>query len=401
MVNSVDVRNDFPFLALHKDIIYMDNACMSLRPQVVLAAMEKYYVELSACSGRSNHRLARKVEEEVDTARIKVQRLIGARDKREVVFVRNTSEALNLVAHSLNLKAGDVVLTSDKEHNSNLVPWLKLRDKAGVVYQVVPSLEDGTFDLEALEKLLTKKVKLVSLVHTSNVDGVSFPVKEVAALAHRVGAKVMVDAAQSVPHQRIDARDLDVDFLAFSAHKMMGPSGMGVLYGKLEALEALEAFMVGGDTVEYTRYDEFKLLPVPEKFEAGLQNYAGMMGTGAAAEYLMQLDPDVIHEHEVKLNRMITAGIEDIPKLHILGPKAAKEKGGIVSFYIEGKDPHQISLMLDESAGIMVRSGQHCVHSWFHARGISGSVRASLYAYNTIEEAEKLVEQIQLVSEII
>lgn len=401
MYDISSVRQDFPFVEANPRLVYADNACMSLRPQSVIDAINHYYQDLSACAGRSNHRLARKVDEAVSEARSQVAKLINAKDSHQIVWTRNTSEAINLVAHSIGLRAGDVVITSDKEHNSNLIPWLKLKKNLGIVHHIVPTNNEGELNLEVFHQLLEDKVTLVSLVHTSNIDGVTFPIKEITMSAHRAGAKVMIDAAQSIPHQRINVQDLDIDFMAFSAHKMMGPSGMGVLYGKLEALEQLDSFLVGGDTVAYSRYDDYGMLPVPEKFEAGLQDYAGILGTGAAATYLMKLDPDNIHQHEIHLNKMISQEICQIPDIHILGPQDPAKRNGIISFNLKGVDPHQISLMLDEGSGIMVRSGQHCVHSWFHARNLTGSARVSLYAYNTEDEAIKIGEQIQLISEIV
>jgi cysteine desulfurase/selenocysteine lyase len=396
-----DIRKDFPFFESNPDIIYVDNACMSLRPKVVIDAINKYYMELSACGGRSNHRLAQKVEGEVQKARISIKEFIGAKHDHEIIFVRNTSEAINLVSKSMGLNKGDMVITSNKEHNSNLVPWLKLQNEIGIKHQLFPMTKQGKIDMNQLEEMLSSNVKLVSMVHTSNLDGSTLPIEQIIKMAHGKGVKVLVDAAQSAPHRKINVQELDVDFLAFSGHKMMGPSGMGVLYGKAEALEALNGFMVGGDTVEYTTYEDYKLLPIPEKFEAGLQNYAGIMGLGVAVEYLGALDPDKIHQHEIELNRIVTEGISKIENLEILGPKSPDDRGGVVSFVIKDKNPHQIALMLDEGSKIMVRSGQHCVHSWFKANNLPGSVRASFYAYNTKEEALKIVEQIQLVSEIV
>lgn len=404
MLDVNSIIKDFPLLEQEfngKKIVYFDNACMSLRPRQVLEAMDKYYTEFSACAGRSNHRLATKVNEEVEKARESIGKLINANRKEEVIFVRNTSEGLNLVAHSLGLKKGDVVVTTDKEHNSNLVPWLKLRDGVGIEYRIVRSREDNTFDLEALDEVLDERVKLVSVVWASNMDGVSNPMEDIIKKAHDVGALVMVDAAQAAPHQEVDVKKLDVDLLAFSGHKMLGPSGMGVLYGKYDLLDKMDTFMVGGDTVVGTTYESYEMLPLPEKYEAGLQDYAGMIGFGRAAEYLMEIGLNEIHEHEVKLNRLLSDGIRDIDRLKIIGPAEAKKRGGIVSFTVERVDVHQISLMMDEMSSVMIRSGQHCVHSWFEDRGIKGSARASLYLYNTEEEVEVFVDSLKKVLQVV
>lgn len=401
------IRADFPLLQKtfnRKPPIYFDNACMTLRPRPVIEALVEYYESYSACAGRSNHQLARRVNDAVHEARKKVAKFLNSKRLEEVVFTRNTTEGLNLVARSLKWQDGDVIITTDKEHNSNLVPWLILAEKKGLKHVIVRSKPDNTFDVEAFKQVLDQhsgKVKLVSMAMTSNLDGVSIPVKEIISLAHKAKALVMLDAAQGVPHQKLDVRALDVDFLAFSGHKMCGPSGMGVFYGKYSLLEQLSGFMVGGDTVEYTTYDSFKLLPPPEKFEAGLQDYAGMIGLGATVEYLTKVGLDQIHQHEHTLNQIITQGIQDLPGLTIIGPQDPALRGGVVSFYVDGVDVHQIALMLDQAANIMVRSGQHCVHSWFHAHNLNGSARASLYFYNTEEEAEMFVQHLKNVLSVL
>lgn len=404
MLNVSAIRKDFPLLQQSikgKPIVYFDNACMSLRPQQVIDTITHYYTHLSACAGRSNHYLSAKLAEEIHEARVLVQQFLGAKRPEEIVFTRNTSEGLNLVANALELKAGDTVIISDKEHNSNLVPWQVLRDKIGIRLRIVNSKEDNTFDLEELGKILDKTVKLVSVVHTSNLDGVTNPVPEIVRLAHEVGALVMIDAAQSAPHRKIKVQELGVDFLALSAHKLSGPSGMGVLYGKYELLERLNGFMVGGDTVEFTTYETHKLLPPPEKFEAGLQDYAGMLGTGAAVSYLEKIGLDAIHEHEVSLNKLLTHELAEIPGLHIIGPAAAEDRGGVFSFYVDGVDSHQISLMMSDMHNIMIRSGRHCVHSWFEARQIQSSARASVYYYNTEEEVRFFTESLKKILQVL
>lgn len=388
------IRSDFPLLSQNKELIYFDNSCMSLRPDSVIKAIERYYTDFSACAGRSNHRLARQVSDAVEEARKAIQQFIKAKKEEEIIFTRNTSEAINLVAQSLHLKKGDIVLTSDKEHNSNLVPWLTLVKKLGIVHKIIPSKEDNTFDLSAFEKMLSSEVRLVSVVQTSNLDGVTFPIDKITKLAHKHGSLVMIDGAQSVPHTPTDVVKSDIDFLAFSGHKMCGPSGTGILYGKYKLLEKLEGFMVGGDTVVDTTYTTFELLKPPEKFEAGLQDYAGIMGLQAAVEYINKVGMDEIHKHEMELNKTLTALLDDEERIMLIGPHAAIMRGGIYSFYIEGVDPHQVALMLDESGTIMVRSGQHCVHSWFNARNLAGSVRASFYYYNTLDEVEIFADKL-------
>ena len=398
------IRQDFPLLQEgggHKPIVYFDNACQSLRPEAVIDAVNEYYLESSACSGRSMHRLAAEVTRRVDQSRATVAKFLGAAKKEEIVFTRNTTEAINLVAQSLGLKAGDVVLIGDKEHNSNLIPWQRLAQKQGVVVRIVPSLEDNTFDLSAFDRLLDGPVKLVSLGYTSNLDGVTLPAGEVIKKAHQRGARVLLDAAQSAPHRQTNVKALDVDFLALSGHKILGPSGTGVLYGKYHLLEELEPFLVGGDTVASSTYTACEFLPPPEKFEAGLQDYAGILGLEAAVRYLQGVGFDAIQKQELLLNQSITAGIKDIPGLKLLGPADPKLRGGVVSFYIEGIDVHRMALMLDQMASIMVRSGQHCVHSWFNAHHLPGSVRASVSFYNLQEEADLFVASLKKIRKVL
>ncbi len=381
--------------------IYLDSACQSLRPRVVIDALDNYYEKTSACGGRSMHHLAAEVTRACDQARASVAKFLGAAKKEEIVFTRNTTEAINLVAQSLNLQKGDVVVISDKEHNSNLVPWLWMAKKKGIEVRIVPSKADNTFDMAAFEQRLDKQVKLVAMGYTSNLDGVCIPAEEIIKRAHQVGALVLLDAAQAAPHRKIQVKALDVDYLALSGHKLLGPSGTGVLYAKYRLLEEMEPFLVGGDTVVSTTYTSYEFLPPPEKFEAGLQDYAGQIGLGAAVEYLQKVGFDAIQKQELLFNEAITAQLQGLPGLKMIGPADPKLRGGIFSFYIEGIDSHRIALMLDQMANIQVRSGQHCVHSWFHARAITGSVRASAYFYNTLEEAALLSASIQKIRKVL
>lgn len=396
------LRKDFP-LYTSPDIapIYFDSACQSLRPQTVIDAMTEYYRDYPACAGRSMHSFATKVTQKYEEARQIIAKFINAKRKEEIVFTRNTTEGINLVANSLGLKSGDVVVTSDKEHNSNLIPWQMLVKKIGIIHRIVPSNEDNTFNVEAFNDLLDGNIKLVSLGFTSNLDGVTIPAKEIIQIAHKYNSLVLLDAAQTVPHQQVDVRSLDVDFVVFSGHKMLGPSGTGVLYGKYALLEKLEPFLVGGDTVSSSTYDTQEFLPPPEKFEAGLQDYAGMIGLGEAANYLMNVGFTEIQKREHELNVYLTKELLTIPDLTVIGPKEPNKRGGIVSFYIPGIDHHQIALILNQSAKIMVRSGQHCVHSWFHAHNIPGSVRASVCFYNTLEEAQIFVRELKKVISVL
>lgn len=402
-MNVEKIREDFPALQQvikGKPPIYFDNACMPMKPRQVLDAMMEYYEKYPACAGRSNHQFSHMTEQGFVAARKSMKEYLGAKKAEEIVFTRNTTEGINLVANSLGFGKGDVVITSDREHNSNLVPWLRLRDRAGIVHKHVPPLKDTTFDIDAFSGMMSKDVKLVSVVHTSNLDGYTLPVKEIGKIAHEHGALFMLDGAQAAPHKDVDVRKLGADFYALSGHKMLGPTGTGALYGRMELLEKMEPFLTGGETIEFSTYDSYKMLPPPEKFEAGLQDYAGIIGMGAAARYLMKIGRDMIGKHEIELNRIITDGIKDIPGLRIMGPQDPGMRAGIAAFTLEGMDYHQIALLLDSNANIMIRSGQHCVHSWFSANGIKGSARATLYLYNTKHEAEVFIEELKKIAEL-
>lgn len=394
-------RQDFPLLKNLKGV-YFDTACQSLRPYTVIEAVKDYYEQTSACSGRSMHTLAARVTQQVDQARTIVARFIGASKKEEIVFTRNTTEGINLVADSLDFHTGDIVLVTAKEHNSNLIPWQKLTRNAGINLKIIPVLPDNTFDMESYRQMLIEgSVRLVAVGMTSNLDGVSVPCAEIAKLAHNAGARVLFDAAQYAPHYKLNVKSLDCDFLAFSGHKMLGPSGTGILYGRYSLLEAMQPFMVGGETVASSTYTSCEFLPPPEKFEAGLQDYAGIIGLCAALEYLQKVGFDAIQRQELELNRAVTAGLAELPGLRIIGPADPAIRGSIFTFYLDGIDSHRVALMLDQMGGIMVRSGQHCVHSWFNAHQIAGSVRASMYFYNTLEEIERLVENVRKIRKVL
>ncbi len=388
-------RKDFPMLS--KPIIYFDNACMSLKPVQVIEKINEYYKEYTACGGRSSHRFSARVEEEVDKAREEVRKLINASGSKEVIFTRNTTEGINLVANSLGFNEGDEVLISDKEHNSNLIPWLKLRKK-GIRLAVAETKEDGTLDIDDFRNKISEKTKLVSIAFASNIDGVTNPIKEIAKIAHKNSAKVRVDAAQAVPSRETDVKGLDADFLAFSGHKMLGPTGTGVLYGKEKLLEKMEQFIVGGETVKNSTHDGYEMEDLPMRFEAGLQDYAGIIGLGEACRYLKRIGMRNISEHEIKLNKMITDSLISNPKISVLGPPEAEKRSGVFSFNIKGINPHDVSRILDESKGIMTRSGMHCAHSWFNKRKINGSIRASLYLYNTEKEAQIFSDEIKKIA---
>jgi len=389
-LNVDKLRKDFPILnksIAGRPVIYLDNACQSLRPVQVIEKINEYYNDFPACGERSMHKLGKKVDEGVASARKSLQNLFNAKRPENIIFTKNATESLNIVANALDLKKGDVVLTTDKEHNSNLIPWQMLAKK-GIKHEVVEFN-----NIDALNDKLTKDVKMVSMVHTSNMDGTSINAKEMIKAAHDNGSLFMLDACQSAPHKIVDVKALDVDFMACSGHKMLGPSGIGLLYGKQDALAKLKPFVVGGSTVSESTYDSCEFEKPPHLFEPGLQNYAGIMGFGAAADYLKNIGLDNISAHELKLNKQITDALAD--SVELLGPLDPKDRGSIFSFNVPGLEMHNVAIMLDEAANIMLRSGAHCCHSWFNAHKMMGSIRASLYLYNTEEEINKFIEEIK------
>jgi cysteine desulfurase/selenocysteine lyase len=364
---------------------------MSLVPTSVLAAMEEYYRDFPGCAGRSLHRFATEVSHRFESAREGFARFLGAAGASSVIFVRNATEALNLVGQGLDWKAGDRVLVSDQEHNSNLVLWQRLRDERGIRLEILPLPDGGGFDGEAFDEQLKLGVRLVSLFHTSNLDGRSLPVQEIVERAHARGALVLIDGCQAAPHVPVDLGRLGVDFYALSAHKMLGPTGTGVLAGRPEALEQLRPLLIGGETVEWSTLENHQLRPVPHRLEAGLQNYAGVLGAHAAVKFLEGLDRSEMADHDRRLNARATRALQDEPRVRILGPAAPADRPTIFAFTLRGVDPHDGALFLDEGYQVLLRSGRHCVHSWYDRRGISGNLRASFYLYNTTQDVDALV----------
>lgn len=391
-MNTNKIREDFPTLREEGAPAYLDNACVTLKPDCVIEAITEYYTKYPGCGGRSVHRYGTQVSKKVSDSRRSLASFINAPSVNEVIFTKNATQSINQIAHGMKWSEGDVVLTTDREHNSNLVPWLQLEQEQGIDHRVVPSNADNTFDLESFEEICSEvgdKLKLVSMSHVGNLDGVSTPIKKIAKVTHDHGALMAVDGAQSLPHMKVDVQDLDIDFIAFSIHKMCGPSGMGALWGKSDLLDDLRPIQSGGQTVVTTNYDSLQWAKPPARFEGGLGNFSGMIGTSAAIDYLAKMDMDAVHEHEVKLNKIMTSGVKDLNGIEIIGPEDASLRGGICSLLLHELPAHDIAILLDEAAAVMVRSGLHCVHSWFNDRGhTNGSLRASAYMYNTEEEAK-------------
>ena len=391
------IRQDFPILSKKidgKSFIYFDSACTSLKPKKVIDAILAYYTEYTGCAGRSVHKFATRTTEEFEKAREKVAKFINAKRPEEIIWTKNTTEAINLVSHSFKFNKGDKVLTTNLEHSSGLMPWQLRAEKGDIALDFVLCDNEGEFNIEEFKRKIDKKTKLVSVIHVSNVTGTKAPLEEIIKIAHENGSLVLVDGAQSVPHYPMDVRKLDIDFLAFSGHKMCGPTGIGCLYGKYDLLKELQPFIIGGETIRDADLKYHVLEEVPQRFEGGIQHYAGAIGLGAAVDYLSSIGMKNIENYEKELTKLLIEGLLTVPKIDLLGPKDYKKKGAIAAFNIKGMEPHDVAIMLDEQ-NIFVRSGMHCaypIHKFLHEN--KGSARASLYFYNTKEEVKIFIEKL-------
>ena len=392
------IRKDFPTIRNGKGV-YLDSACQSLKPDCVIEKIVEYYSEYPACGGRSVHSMGTRVSMGMDETREKLASFFGCDDPNEFVFTKNTTEGMNTIARGFGLKRGDAVITTDVEHNSNHVQWLEMSNDIGIERRYCRTSFTGEFDIERFKELMDGKVKLVSMGHTSNVTGCTIPVKEIVEIAHDHGAAVAIDGAQSAPHMPVDLKDLDVDFFCASLHKMLAPTGVGIMYGKKERLKELKPLIYGGGIVGLTTYDSVKISPAPEKFEAGLENYSGIIGSAAALDYLTKVGMKNIADHERRLQRRIQDGIKDMDCLSIVGPEDPDKRGGVFSFNIEGLNSHDISMMLDNMDSIMTRSGMHCAHPFFISRNIDGCARASVYLYNDDSDIDRFITALKKLSE--
>ncbi|MCI0554869.1 MAG: cysteine desulfurase [Anaerolineae bacterium] len=405
MLNVNEIRKDFPIFQRETKpgtpLVYLDSTATSQKPLAVLEAMDHYYRYSNANIHRGVHTLAEEATALYEQAREKIAKFINAPSARQIIYTRNTTESINLVAYSwarANLKAGDLIILTEMEHHSNLVPWQMLQMERGIELDFIPVTDDGLLDLDTYKTLLSRSPKLISFTHMSNVLGTINPAAEIIRLAHEAGAVTLVDAAQSVPHLKVDVQSLDVDFLAFSAHKMCGPTGIGALYGKAELLEAMPPFLGGGDMIKVVHLRSFRANTLPHKFEAGTPAIAEAVGFGAAVDYLSSVGMDNIAEHEHEITEYVLERLEEIPGIKLFGPSADK-KGGIAAFTFEGVHPHDVAQVLDRD-GIAVRAGHHCAQPLHEKFGIPATSRASFYLYNTKEEVDLLVNGIYKVKEL-
>ena len=399
------IREDFPSLknkVYGKALVYLDNGATTLCPQVVIDSMTDFYSNYKANVHRGIHALSEKASEAYEKAHQIVADFINA-EFEEIVFTRGTTESLNLVAYSLtsDLKKGDEIVVSEMEHHSNLVPWQQLAKERGLVLKYILVKEDGTLDLVQAKKIINKRTKVVAVTNCSNLLGTINDVKEIGKIAHANGSLIVVDAAQSVPHMKIDVKDYDCDFLAFSGHKMCGPTGIGVLYGKKELLEKLKPFNYGGGMISQVTYEDTKWNDLPWKFEAGTPAIGEAIGLGKAIEYLDSIGMDKIREYEEYLTEYALEKFKILKNVKVFGPKDVKIRGGVISFYIEGLHPHDISEVLDKKYGIAVRGGHMCVQPYVTQRlKVNAVTRASLYFYNTTQEIDLLIEGLKHVMEM-
>ncbi len=397
------LREDFPIL--HQNVrgfplVYLDNAATAQKPRQVIEALDHYYREDNANIHRGVHLLSERATEQYEAARIKIQKFLNAAHAREILFCRGTTEAINLVAQSLGRSSwqrGDEVIISHMEHHSNIVPWQLLRDQIGIELKVVPISDSGELDLESFEKLLSEKTKLVSIVHISNALGTLNPVETIIAKAHARGIPVLLDGAQAIPHLQVDVQALDVDFYAFSGHKLFGPTGIGVLYGKEKLLEIMSPYQGGGDMIRQVTFEKTTYNSLPYKFEAGTPHIAGAIGLGAAIDYLQTLDWSLVQRHEDDLLQYGTQVLSEIPGLKIIGQ--ATQKASVISFVMEDIHPHDLGTLLD-ARGIAIRTGHHCTMPLMLRYGLPATARASMSFYNTREEIDALVLALHKAKEV-
>lgn len=399
MMDAATIRQSFPILFQEvndEPLVYLDNAATSQKPKQVIDSLVHYYEHDNANVHRGVHTLAERATSSYEASREKVRNFINAKSTKEVLFTRGTTTAINWLSRSYgdaNVSAGDEILISQMEHHSNIVTWQELAKRQNATLVYVDLTDEGELDIEDFKKKLSHKTKIVSLAHASNVLGVVNPIKELTELVHEVGAVIVVDGAQSVPHMSVDVQDLDADFYAFSGHKMCGPTGIGVLYGKQNLLEKMEPIEFGGEMIDFVYHDHSTWTELPWKFEAGTPNIAGAIALGSAIDYLTEIGMDNIHQHEQELVEYVFPKLKAIEGLTIYGPQDPKKHTGVIAFNIDGVHPHDTSTALDME-GVAVRAGHHCVQPLLTYLGVQSTARASFYFYNTKKDADRLIEAI-------
>jgi cysteine desulfurase / selenocysteine lyase len=404
-LKSAGIRSDFPILTrrVHgKPLVYLDSTASSQKPRSVIDSMNSYYETYNANVHRGVYEISEEATAAMEKARVKVARFINARQGKQVIFTRNTSEGINLVAYSwgsARIAAGDLIILTEMEHHSNLVPWQLLAQRTGARLEFIPISDDGLLRLDIYEQLLRQQPKLVAFTHMSNVLGTVNPARDMIARAHAVGATVLLDAAQSVPHLPVDVQELDVDFLCFSGHKMLGPTGIGILYGKRQLLEDMPPFMGGGEMIRSVSLRTSTWNDLPWKFEAGTPAIAEAIGLGAAVDYLNALGMHNVQRHEQELTAYAMQLLQAVPGLTLYGPPAAR-RGGVLSFTLGDIHPHDLASILDQEVGVAVRAGHHCAQPLMDRLGLAATARASIYVYTLKEEIDILVQGLHRALEI-
>ena len=394
------IRRDFPILSRKVNgvpLVYLDNAATSQKPRSVIQSLVDFYEGYNSNVHRGVHTLSMEATDAMEEARQKVATFVNAESPESIIWTRNATEALNIVAKSWameHVKAGDEIVTTAMEHHSNLVPWQQVARERGAELRFLPVAEDGTLDLSGVDSIINPRTRLVTVVHMSNSLGTINPVKELAAKARAVGATFLVDGAQSVPHMKVDVKDIDCDFLALSGHKMLGPTGIGALYARREVLEQMEPFLVGGEMVLEVSYEDARWNDLPMRFEAGTPNVAGAIGLGAAINYLEGLGMDRVREHEVQITKYALDAFKEFEDLDVFGPPDPEKRGGVVPFHSAEIHAHDFGTVLDRR-GIAVRTGHHCTMPLMGTLGVAATARASFYIYNTEEEVDLLVEAVR------
>ncbi|MBI4306480.1 MAG: cysteine desulfurase, partial [Chloroflexi bacterium] len=397
MYDVMKVREDFPILARKvngRPLVYLDNAATSQKPRSVIQALVDYYEHYNSNVHRGVHTLSIEATDAYEEARGKVQKFINAPAPESVIWTRNASESINVVAYAYarrKLKPGDEIVTTAMEHHSDLISWQRVAKELGVKLKFIPRTDEGLLDVSSIDEIITPRTKLVAVTHMSNVLGTIVPVKEIARKAHAAGAVVLVDGAQSVPHMTVDVQDIDCDFLAFSAHKMLGPTGIGVLYGRPEILENMEPFLFGSDMILEVTYEDAKWNQLPYKFETGTPNIADAIATGVAVDYLMNLGMDLVREHEHQLTSYALRRFAELETFKVIGPLDVAKRGGTISFTHDRIHPHDLGTALDR-LGIAIRTGHHCAMPLVKSYGVSAVARASMYLYNHEGEVDALID---------
>jgi cysteine desulfurase/selenocysteine lyase len=408
--NPAAVKADFPIFKRTMRggtaLTYLDSGATSQKPQSVIDACSRFYEESNAAVHRGAHLLAEEADAAYEGAREIVAKFIGA-EYEEVIFTKSATESLNAIAYSFgnslpgsrfSLQAGDTIVVTEMEHHANLIPWQQLARRTGAMLKWIPVTPEGVLDYEIAAKIIDQSTKVIAFTHQSNVLGTVNDVAQLVTLAKNVGALTVLDACQSVPHFAVNVKDLDVDFLAFSGHKVLGPTGIGILWGRAELLNQMEPFLYGGSMIETVTMESATFAPVPRRFEAGVPNMAGAVGLGAALKYLSEIGMENVHAWEIEITRYAVKKIAEIPGVTIIGPSNSANRGAVISFTVDGIHPHDVGQVLDQH-GIAVRTGHHCAWPLMKKFGVTGTVRASFYIYNTFEDVDVLIQGIKSAQE--